>query len=131
MAPVGTDAALAVLRHRFVTVANRCVALGPPPSGWRLKKLPGASQGFCLFLSLLLCYSFFSLVASSVLALSLCCPRESRSPNIVVSATCSNENLYDFEELSLQFCLMMLKVILGRNKKKRGENPLSSPFPCV
>lgn len=54
MAPVSTDAAVAVLRHSllFVTVANRYVALGPPPSGWRLKKLPGASQGFCLFLSL-------------------------------------------------------------------------------
>lgn len=53
MAPVSTDAAVAVLRHSllFVTVANRCVALGPP-SGWRLKKLPGASQGFYLFLSL-------------------------------------------------------------------------------
>lgn len=84
MAPLSTDAAVAVLRHRFVTVPNRCVALGPPPSGWRLKKLPGASQGFYLFLSLLFHYSFFSLVASSVLALPLCCLRESRSPNIMV-----------------------------------------------
>lgn len=51
-APVSADAAVAVLRLWFVTVANRPVALGPPPSGWRLKKLPGASQGFYFFLSL-------------------------------------------------------------------------------
>lgn len=52
MAPVSTGAAVAVLRHWFVAVANRRVASGPPPSGWRLKKLPGASQGFYFFLSL-------------------------------------------------------------------------------
>lgn len=47
---VSTDHAVAVLRDWFVGVANRHLALGPP-SGWRLKKLPGSSQGFCLFLS--------------------------------------------------------------------------------
>lgn len=123
-----TGAAVAVLRHGFVTVASRCVALSPPPSGWRLKKLPGASQGFYLFISLLLHYSFFSLVASSVLVLSLCCPRESRSPNIMVEVTCSSEIPYDFGELSLKLCLLMLKVILGRTKTKNGENLLSCCF---
>lgn len=83
IASVSTDHAVAVLRDWFVGVANRHLALGPPSSGWRLKKLPGSSQGFCLFLFLLLRYSF-SPIACRVLALPLRCSKESRSPVVMV-----------------------------------------------
>lgn len=49
IASVSTDTALAALRNFYVGVTNRRVALGPLSSGWRLKKLPGASQGFSSF----------------------------------------------------------------------------------
>lgn len=80
IASVSTETAVAALRDWF-----GAVALGPPSSGWRLKKLPGASQGFCLFLSLsyLDIPSFFP-IASSVLVLPLCCSKESGSSAISV-----------------------------------------------
>lgn len=49
IASVSTDTALAALRNFCVHVTIRHVALGPLSSGWRLKKLPGASQGFFSF----------------------------------------------------------------------------------
>lgn len=60
IASVSTDTAVAVLRNRFADIANKHVALVPPPSGWRLKMLPGTSQGFCLFSSLCFFPSPFS-----------------------------------------------------------------------
>lgn len=63
------DAAVAVLRHGFVTVANGGVAFGPPPSGWRLEKLPGASQGFYLFLTFFVTPSFLLLLPVFLLCL--------------------------------------------------------------
>lgn len=66
---VSTNAHVAVLQD-WIGDANRPVALGPP-SGWRLKKLPGASQGFChlLYLSYLDDPSFLPLLSMFLLCL--------------------------------------------------------------
>lgn len=127
MAPVSTDAAVAVLRHGFVTVDNGRVALGLPPSGWRLKKLPGASQGFYLFLSLSYFVISSFLLLLPVFLLCLCTVLGNPGPQTLWFVIWSSENPYDFGELSLKLCLLMLKGIFSRTTTKNGENPLLPP----
>ena len=109
IASVSTDTAVAVPRDWFVGVANRCVALGPSPSSWRLKK---ASRYFSGFLPL----SFFCLGIRSflpllpVFLLCICAVLRSLSPQALWFKLLEAVRRHDFGKLSLKYCLLMLKV---------------------